>query len=567
MDWQKIVVQVTAANTNASKSMVPWAQAGNETSDSTIRPTTHLTNFAMNMMPQKPFNLGHKAIKPVMLGQQGQTIMLLPTASRSRIFQRLGTKRRLFLMLADALALGLSVLSGCAYYKPHPINPQGAQEAFLERSLADIRLKAFLEANQHKKLDVWPQSAWDLTNLTLAAFFFHPDLEVARAQWATAKGGEITAAERPNPSLNVTPGYNTTTSVPSPWLPLGTLDIPLETAGKRGHRIAQAAHLAEAARLNIASIAWQVRSGVRRTLVGFYTAQEMQALLQEQQVQRLENLRLLEGQYKIGAISASELTLARIAVDEAGLTLRDAEQQSSVARLKLAEAIGIPADSLKNVRFSFKGLTQLPSEAALEKEARQRVLLLRSDILGALEEYLASEVALQLEISKQYPDIHLTPGYQYDQGDNKWSIGLTVTLPLLNQNRGAIAEAEAKRLEAEARFKALQARVLAALDLAVANYTTARKKAIDAETLLTHLKMQGQMARGMLGAGEISKSELVGLQLQLTTSALARLDAFSKAQQALGALEDAVQSPLGLPPSLPIKTPRPPHNPNGDQRS
>ena len=41
------------------------------------------------------------------------------------------------------------------------------------------------------------------------------------------------------------------------------------------------------------------------------------------------------------------------------------------------------------------------------------------------------------------PDVHLNPGYQFDQGDNKWSIGLTFDLPILNQNQGPIAEAKA----------------------------------------------------------------------------------------------------------------------------
>jgi hypothetical protein len=61
------------------------------------------------------------------------------------------------------------------------------------------------------------------------------------------------------------------------------------------------------------------------------------------------------------------------------------------------------------------------------------------------------------------------------------------------------------------------------------------------------LQKQEQTAQAMFTAGEISKSELVGLQLQLGASALARLDALVKSQQALGQLEDALQSPLGLP--------------------
>ena len=54
----------------------------------------------------------------------------------------------------------------------------------------------------------------------------------------------------------------------------------------------------------------------------------------------------------------------------------------------------------------------------------------------------------------------------------------------------------------------------------------------------------------MFAAGEISKSELVGLQLQFNATALARQDATTKVYQAAGQLEDALQSPLGWPDSV-----------------
>jgi hypothetical protein len=44
--------------------------------------------------------------------------------------------------------------------------------------------------------------------------------------------------------------------------------------------------------------------------------------------------------------------------------------------------------------------------------------------------------------------------------------------------------------------------------------------------------------------GEISKLEYLGLQLELASSALARLDASVKALEAVGRLESAMQSPL-----------------------
>jgi hypothetical protein len=60
----------------------------------------------------------------------------------------------------------------------------------------------------------------------------------------------------------------------------------------------------------------------------------------------------------------------------------------------------------------------------------------------------------------------------------------------------------------------------------------------------------------MFDAGEISKGELAALRLQLSASALARLEALVKSQQALVQLEDALQGPLGLPEAVWQTSPR-----------
>jgi outer membrane protein TolC len=230
-------------------------------------------------------------------------------------------------VLGTALCLG-----GCVRYQPKPVSPVAAAAAFEQRNLADPGLKLFLQSNLRHELATWPLPVWDVTNLTLAAFYFSPDLDAARAKWAVAQSGRIIAGERPNPTLSVAPAYDTTTSTPSPWLVTPTLDIPLETAGKRGYRLAEAGHLAEAGRLSIAAAAWQVRSRVRRSLIDLCAARESERLLREQQDLQAENLRLLERQFEAGAISAFEVTQARIAADSTRLATREAERQSAEAR-------------------------------------------------------------------------------------------------------------------------------------------------------------------------------------------------------------------------------------------
>ena len=97
------------------------------------------------------------------------------------------------------------LLAGCARFHSEPISSAQTAARLESRSLEAPGLKSFLEQSLQRELTNWPAVSWDFDLLTLAAFYYHPSLEVARAQWAVARGGETTASQRPNPTLNVTP--------------------------------------------------------------------------------------------------------------------------------------------------------------------------------------------------------------------------------------------------------------------------------------------------------------------------------------------------------------------------
>src|ERR1019366_7134149 len=99
-----------------------------------------------------------------------------------------------------------ALLAGCARFHPEPLSPAGTAAQFESRSLTNSSLRAFLETNHLS--GEWPRRSWDLKALTLVAFYYQPALAEARAQWASVQTGKITAGERPNPSVAVTPGYD-----------------------------------------------------------------------------------------------------------------------------------------------------------------------------------------------------------------------------------------------------------------------------------------------------------------------------------------------------------------------
>ncbi len=444
---------------------------------------------------------------------------------------------------------GATLLAGCATFHSQPISPEKSAANFDARSLADENLRAFLETN-HVTGD-WPRQAWDLNALTLVAFYYQPALAEARAQWAAAQAAKITAGERPNPSLSVTPGYDS--QIPgnySPWLVNANLDVPIETAGKRGKRMAEAGHLSEAAYWNFVSAAWQTRSHVRAALLNFYAARETESLLARQEAAQSNVVRLLEGQFAAGAVSSYEVTQARVTLGTTRLAQQDATGQSAQARVQLADALGLPLHALDGVELSFAGLDEFPQRLT-EPGIRRQALLNRADVRGALAQYAASQSALQLEIANQYPDIHLGPGYGWNTGnagDNEWTLGLGVTLPVFNQNQGPIAEAKANRAAAAAHFLTVQTTAISEIDSALAGYDAALQKSATAKSLLEDLQKQLDSVHAQAQAGEAEPLTVANAETEYTTGAQNQLDALVKAQAALGQLEDAVQSPLTLPP-------------------
>src|SRR4051794_14590459 len=89
--------------------------------------------------------------------------------------------------------LGLVLLwAGCARFQSQSLSSPNRADLFEARSLTNDALRAFFQTNG--LAGEWPRTAWDIRALTLTAFYYHPELDVARAKWAVATAGKITAA-------------------------------------------------------------------------------------------------------------------------------------------------------------------------------------------------------------------------------------------------------------------------------------------------------------------------------------------------------------------------------------
>ena len=233
------------------------------------------------------------------------------------------------------------LLAGCATqtYAPQPLEPARAAESFRARSLADAGMGAV--------------EAWDLPQLTQAALRLHPDLDVARAQWRAAQAAAVTAGQKPNPAISTGAEHHSKAGSISPWTLMLGIDIPIETHGKRKARMEQAAAMSEAARLDIAQSAWQIRSRLRAQLLAVYSVQQQAAQLQREVAIRTQIVSLLEARLAAGLVGGTDLSDARLQLQKARTALEVESVRRPETIVSLAAAVGLPEAALAGVPLSF----------------------------------------------------------------------------------------------------------------------------------------------------------------------------------------------------------------------
>ncbi len=456
----------------------------------------------------------------------------------SQVGTRLPEDRRL--EFASMLGMLLWLLSGCASVSPVALSTQDTAEQFRSRSLADDGLKRFA-LSRGSGVRSWSTDKWDTRSLDIAALYFSPTLAVARSKWLSAQAAVAVAGEIPNPTLTIGPQFVATAAADIPaWVLATSLVQIIETGGKRDFREARARYLAEAARLDVVNTAWEIVATVNGALTDVAVARQRLSVI-EQQIASLTTLVDIVGKRIAAGIGNSlELATTRTALDRALLEREAARTAEVDAHHRLAQAIGIPVDALALDRVS-QGMIAVPAASDFLRHARRDAVLNRADLLARMAEYAASETALQLEVAAQYPDIEVGPGYEYDQGADKWGLSLGFQIPVFDQHQAAIAEAMAKRRQAADELMAVQARVIGEVDRAAAAYESAVRLMAVTEDLFRRQENQARVQQALFLRGETDRLSLLTAKAELSSAELARIEGEATVSKARLALEVATQ--------------------------
>lgn len=443
-------------------------------------------------------------------------------------------------------AAALVVLAGCAHYQAKPIDPAATAAQWQARRLDDPALAARLAPLLQPAQLAWPPARYGRGELLLAALALNPDLAEARAHLAEADAAVRTAKALPNPSVNLAlERYAQDQAGSSPWLWGVSTNWLIDTLVRRRLRTDLADAGVRAARLDYAEKVWEVRRTLRTALADVLLGEHQRALADEAVSKATALQAAQEKRRALGEAMPADVLQVALLLAQARDAAASAAQRVADARARLARAVGVPAHALDGVALAWDDLeSPPPPPAAKLDELTTQARLSRPDLERALVDYATRETELRQQVRMQYPQISIGPGYTYDHGVRKLQFNLGTTLPLFDQNQGPIAEAEARREAAGRHIEAVQASIDSEIDGAAAKFAAARA-ALDAAAhgRAAAERLQRQTATGY-AHGEDDRLAVLNAELATVTAAQAQLTAADQAQQALGALEDAVRTPL-----------------------
>ena len=443
--------------------------------------------------------------------------------------------------LLAAIFAGVSLLTACTTqnYQAAPLSPQQLTQHRVALDHRDPAFRSYLEEHNYP-LESWPLKRFDLAALTLAAMHFNPSVQLARGRIDVARAGETIAGQRPNPTLNFPDEPRDTAD----FYGL-VIDFIFERKAKREARQAGAQAERKAAEFALAQRAWSIYSKLHANLIEYYAAVHVSGLVENQHSILEESLRLLEQRVDVGQASQFELSSLRLELQQTALLLSNQQYLSNDALHRLITDTGLQVDKFEPNDFIFTDLQQHLQPDAIELEQLQTELLhSRFDIKQMLAEYQAYEAGLKLEIEKQYPDVTLSPGLLFEQGQALWVLAAAGTFPLFHNNDGQIQQALAERKRKQYEFIRLQTSLINELARRKQNYQDRLIAYGKSRQLVSILEARGVEIEKQFKLGYSGKLTLLRSRLEIEKARQAMFRIEVDVMRAAAQLEAVTQSPM-----------------------
>ncbi len=292
------------------------------------------------------------------------------------------------------------------------------------------------------------------------AFDRNPLLAAAQRELEATDAQVLQGSLRPNPELVLQAEDASRVSRTGS----AQIDLPIETANKRGARIDAAGRARDVAQVELAALQLRIRTRVTAAFHEVLAAQELLAVAQDSVNLAHRATDIAGKRVTAGKVSPVEETRARVAEAGARLGFAQADSELRNARRRLSSLWGNPSPVFMVAEGTIDQLPGMPGDAELERRLANSPLLLRAE-----RELERRKSLVSVEQSRAVPDFTVSVGMKRRDDTivrDQLLVGVTVPLPVFNRNQGNLLEA--LRREDKAREELQAARVSLASDAAQA---------------------------------------------------------------------------------------------------
>lgn len=386
-----------------------------------------------------------------------------------------------------------------------------------------------------------------LTRALQRALAANPRLTAAERDIGIATGRRIQSGAIPNPELSFeldnvfgTGDYRGTRSAET-TLQLGQL---VELGGKRQARIAAGTAELDGAYWQRAAVRLEVLS---ETAIAFYNVLSAQRRVQifDAQIASLARLLpLLQRRVDAGASSPAEIARVQVAADLVRAERERALTELSIARRELAALMGINNPDFRSVVGDLNSVGRPPAFQTLLRAIESNPQLIRWTAVRAQRD--AELLTARL---KPVPDVRLAAGWRHfrETNDNAVRLGISIPIPVWDQNRGGIIEAQETLAKTDAERASSKTVLILTLGRAYDTLVgSLRELEILRGSAIPNARRAVEGMESGYSQGRFSLLELLDVQNTATQAALREQEVLIKFHTSLATIEGLTGNPFAL---------------------
>lgn len=377
----------------------------------------------------------------------------------------------------------LMSMLGCQAYEPLSLDLDSHDQAWSNRLSdagsgdggSDGNVKAYAEQlaqlNATNAVTFDASDGLSLPEAELVALLFNAELRAARLSAKVPRLGAAEAGRWADPELDFDL-LRIADSVKDPWIVGASLSFTIPLSGRLNIEKDKALADADVEWRRVLLAEWKAIIKLR-VAWNHWSGTTQRITLVEQYLKQLDGVvGIAEKQRQANRIGAPQLRVLQL------------EKVTRVGQLNALH------NHEKRERLALKAMLGLTPQAAFElhptiaverpvKDTAAHVAELRTNNLQlavAKAAFDVADVSHRLEIRKQYPDLVIGPGYEFEEGVSRGGVVLSLPIPLLNRNSRAIAESRATRDAAKAAYESEYERLVATLAQAELGVAAARSR-------------------------------------------------------------------------------------------